>query len=343
MERFVVGVDGGTTKTIALVSDLQGHILGAARAGGTNCVGTVVEGPMAVVAGAIRQALDRAGVTVDQVAVAVCCLAGADWPEDHVARQQALQAHSIARRVVVKNDTFAGLRAGTTQPWGVVIAAGTATNTAAIAPDGREWAFGYYEDGGGAGDVARAAVRAVLRQEDGRGEPTLLTKRVLAHLGLPSAEALLRALLAKELPAGRIYGLCPLVFTAACDGDRVARNILTQQGACLADYAVAIIRRFDMAGLAFDVVLSGSLFKGEGPLLVDTITHAIHAAAPGARIVRAQREPAVGAVLLALDAADAAVSDECYANLDRSVPEPAFFSTLDGGTLSRYISHRAVR
>ena len=331
MPQFVAGVDGGTTKTIALVADDRGRILGAGRGGNSNWTGPDVEQPMRVVVAVVQQALDQAGLSGDDVAAGAFGLAGADWPEDHERRRSVLERARIARRVIVKNDTFVGLRAGTRRPYGLVIAAGTGCNAAAIAPDGREWHFGYYEDYGGAGSVAREAVRAVLRAEDGRGQPSALTGVVLDRLGYPSPEALLRAIVAHAVPRENLLPLCPLVFEVADSGDAVAAGIIVKQGLALAEYATALIRRFRMQGLEFDVVLSGSVFKGQGPLLVDTVTQAIHCVAPRARIVRVQFEPAVGGVLLAYDELGITVSDQMYDNLCRTVPAGEFFSTVDGG------------
>lgn len=330
MSLFVVGVDGGSTKTIALVADDRGRILGAGRGGNSNWTGPDVEQPMRVVAAVVQQALDQAGLSGDDVAVGVFGLAGADWPEDHERRRVVLKCAHVARRVIVKNDTFVGLRAGTRRLYGLVISAGTGCNAAAIAPDGREWHFGYYEDYGGARSVAREAVRAVLRAEDGRGQPSALTGVVLDRLGYPSPEALLRAIVAHAVPGENMLSLCPPVFEVADSGDTVAAGIIVKQGLALAEYATALIRRFGMQQLEFDVVLSGSVFKGQGPLLVDTVTRAIHRVAPRARIVRVQFEPAVGGVLLAYDALGITVSDEMYDNLEWTVPAADFFSTVDG-------------
>jgi len=324
---FVVGVDGGTTKTIALVADAQGNILGAGRGGNSNWTGPDVEIPMAVVVETVQQALAQAGIAGQEVELGVFCLAGADWPEDHTRREAFLSRAGIARRVIVKNDAFAGLRAGTQRPYGVVIVAGTGTNTAVITPDGREWAFGYYATYGGGTDIGWEAFEACLREDDGRGPKTALTPMVLQKLGFPTVEAMLRAQVAGQLSRRQLGALCPLVFEAAYAGDQVAAEILVRQGLALAEYVTAIVRRFGLAELEFEVVLSGSVFKGRGPLLVDTITQAVHRVAPRARIVRAELEPALGAVLLAYDALGLRVLPQVYDNLRRTAPPPAFFST----------------
>jgi N-acetylglucosamine kinase-like BadF-type ATPase len=112
---------------------------------------------------------------------------------DHARREDFLRGARLARQLTVKNDAFAGMRAGLRKPYGMVLAAGTGMNAAVITPDGDEWAFGYYDTLGGAGAIARAAFVAVLRAEDGRGQPTLLTQMLLEHLGCPTVEAMLRA------------------------------------------------------------------------------------------------------------------------------------------------------
>jgi N-acetylglucosamine kinase-like BadF-type ATPase len=162
-----------------------------------------------------------------------------------------------------------------------------------------------------------------------------LTGVVLDRLGYSTAEALLRAMYAEEEKdrpdRDLVLSLCPLVFEAADAGDGVAVEIVVKQGMALAEYATAGIRRFGMQSLEFDVVLAGSLFKGQGPLLVDTVTQAVHCVAPHVRVVRAQFEPAVGGVLLAYEALDLPVGDAVHDNLARTMPSAEFFSTVDGG------------
>jgi N-acetylglucosamine kinase-like BadF-type ATPase len=325
--HHVVGVDGGTTKTIALVADERGRILGAGRGGNSNWTGADVEQPMSIVVQTVRSALEQAALAGDDVSVAVCCLAGADWPEDYQRRYAVLSRSRIAQRVVVKNDAMAGWRAGTRDTFGVVVTAGTGTNTAIITPDGEEWLYGYYASYSGAVDIAQDAIDAVLRQEDGRGRSTALTPTVLESLECAHPDDVLKAIIAGQLARERVLALCPLVFEAAYGGDKVAADIIVKHGLVLAEYATASIKRFDMQDLAFDVVLAGSVYKGEGPLFIDTITQAVHRVAPRARVVRSEREPAVGSVLLAYDALGIPVSDEMVDNLEQTGPDPGFFRT----------------
>ena len=335
MTEYVLGVDGGTTKTIALVADLAGGIVGTARGGNSNWTGPDVTAPMAVVADTVKEALSTAGVRPEAVRAGVFGLAGADWPEDYARREAALEQAGIAQRVIVQNDAIVGWRAGTHLPYGVVIAAGTGSNTCVVTPEGETWCYGYYALYGGGIDVAREAIGAVLRAEDGRGRPTQLTPLVLQRLGFATPELLLRAMVAGQISQAGMLSLCPLVFQAAnanstTAADATAVDIVIKQGKALAEYAKGLIRRYHMQTGTFDLVLTGSLFKGEGPLLIDTITQAVHRFAPRARVVRASREPVVGGLIMAYDALGLAVSDEMMCRLDETMPDASLFATASG-------------
>lgn len=332
---YVIGVDGGTTKTIALVADDQGNILSAARGKGSNWTEEDVQTPMSIVIQTVQEAIERAGLCNEIPALGVFTLAGADWPEDHLHREQVLAKAGIVQKVIVKNDSFGGMRAGLRKPYGMVLAVGTGMNAAVITPDGKEWAFGYYETFGGAGTLARDILTAVLRADDGRGKPTLLTSMTLNTLGYPTVEALLRASVTHQIDETKYYSIVPFVFQAAMAGDVVAVEIIVRQGKGVAEYITALSRRFDMCGLEFDVVLAGSVFKGVGPLLIDTITAEIHQVAPRANIVRAQFEPAVGSVLLAYDALRIKTTDEIYKRLAETAPDMKFFDTSCGSRPNR--------
>ena len=327
---YYLGVDGGGTKTLAVIADAAGHIVGASRGPGSNWTEDDPSEPMAVVVDVTRAALSDAGLASEDIALGVFALSGADWPEDHTRREVILRKADLARDLRVKNDSFAGLRAGTRDPFGVVVLAGTERNAAVIAPDGREIALGYYATYGGAKTIAAEALDAVVRAEAGLGPPTALTSIVLNALGFDTVEGMFRALLGGRITEADRLRLCPPVFEVALAGDAVAADILIKQALALSGYAIALARRCDMLDLAFDVVLSGSVFKGVGPLLIETITRELARAAPWARIVRPAFEPVVGSLLLACDAAGIAVTESVLANVAATLPSDSFFDTEDG-------------
>jgi hypothetical protein len=73
-----------------------------------------------------------------------------------------------------------------------------------------------------------------------------------------------------------------------------------------------------MGGDTFDVVMAGSVFKGESDVLRDSMAAMIHRVCPGARLVMPRYEPVVGALLMAMEM-DATITPTVYDNLSNSL------------------------
>lgn len=304
--RFV-GVDAGGTKTYALVADEAGEVLGVGRAGPGNWEGVGLDGAQAALRQAVGEALTAARTSPQEVTAAAYGLAGLDWPSDEVRLRPLVDALGLSGPAVWVNDTFVALRAGAREPWGVVIVAGTGTTVAGRNRWGemaRTLGLGYpFDDWGSAPDLAQAALHAVARAYTGRGPATPLSDRLVRLVGAADVPDLLEGVSRWR------YNLFPLVADAvqalmeeADRGDAAAREIVLRAGRELGGGAVAVIRRLGMEGEEFDLVLAGGLFRSATPLLLETLSETVRAVAPRARPVRLEAPPAVGGVLLAMDA-----------------------------------------
>jgi N-acetylglucosamine kinase-like BadF-type ATPase len=298
----VLAVDGGNSKAELALVAADGRLVAAGRGPTISHQAVGLERGMANLRELAAKAIDASGPLAD---LAVCCLAGADYPSDVRLLTKAIEGLGLARETVVLNDTFAALRAGTHRPWGVVLICGQGINGAAIAPDGgsaRFDALGTISgDWGGAGDVGEAGLAAAVRARDGRGPATALEQLVPAHFKVRSTSALVRALYLERIPERRLNELCPVVFGAAGDGDVVARGILTRLADELVAMAGALIRRLRMTALDPEVVLGGGVFQASDPAFYARIEAGVKAVAPAASIVRLTAPPVLGAALLGLD------------------------------------------
>jgi len=110
---------------------------------------------------------------------------------------------------------------------------------------------------GGGGQIATDAVRAVVRAWDGRGEPTCLTRDVLAITRQPDVPALYLAIYRGRVPKARLRSVTPLVLRAAAAGDAVSIGILRRIGEEMGVAAAAVARRLGMQREAFPFVLTG--------------------------------------------------------------------------------------
>ena len=171
------------------------------------------------------------------------CLAGADLPVDDRRLAAACTPAGWAERVVLRNDTFAVLRAGTDARWGVGVVCGTGLNCAAVSPDGqivRYAAIGEISGDGGGGDwMGLQALRAAIRGRDRRGPRTALEQRVPAHFGLRTPDQVMEAIYLGKIDQHRAdraaAGWCCRARRA---GDAAAGDIVDR----LADEIVAMVR-----------------------------------------------------------------------------------------------------
>jgi N-acetylglucosamine kinase-like BadF-type ATPase len=251
--------------------------------------------------------------------VAVLCLAGADFPSDVRRLSASFGSLRLGRELMVKNDGFAGLRAGTQRPWGVAVIAGTGINCVGIARNGRMAAFPAVGDiagnWGGASSLGHGALAAAIRGRDGRGPHTVLEHLVPQYFGLRRPVDLTYALYRGRVQDERLRELAPLVFEAAAAGDAVARSIVDRLADEIAVMAIAMIRRLRLARLDVDVVLAGGIMRSRDPVFFDRITSSVHRGANRARVRRVVERPVLGAALLGFDRLPIADADAAEARL----------------------------
>lgn len=307
--KYYLGVDGGGSKTFALVVSEQGVVLGKGSSGNGNHQIDYDEAK-ASIRDAAEEALAAAGITKEQLEFANFGLAGADREADFQILRPMIASLGYDKFEVVC-DTMIGLRAGTTKSYGVSVICGTGTNCAGRNEHGRFYqcgGFSYmYGDFGGGGSLCVEVFRSVIRAWDGREEDTLLTGLLLRELGYPSVEAMFGDYLdqEKEVP----LNVTKLLFAAAAQGDAVAHRILKKQGEELGKSAVAVIRRLGMEQDSFDVVLAGSIVtRGEGEIVNKYIEEAVLQIAPHAVVKKLAMEPVIGSVWLAMEASGLTVS-----------------------------------
>jgi N-acetylglucosamine kinase-like BadF-type ATPase len=298
--RWVLGVDGGNTKTLAAVADGSGRTYGQGRAGPGDIYNAATpEAALAAIATAVGEALAGAGIAADELDAAVFSLAGADWPEDFALLEAALPER-LGLRVapLVVNDALGALRGGSPDWTGIAVVSGTYNAIGARHPDGRVFHLGFWPDAAGGRELGRDALRAVYHAELDMGPATVLTERALALYGAGDALGLLYEFTRRGGLAEREKDrLAPVVLDAADDGDAVAQAIVAGRGRVLGRQARACAARLDLPLEGTRVVLAGGVFGHPS----DRLAAATMAELPGAIAVRHPAPPIDGALLLALD------------------------------------------
>jgi N-acetylglucosamine kinase-like BadF-type ATPase len=321
--RYVMGVDGGATKTLAAVLDLREKQLHVCERGPSNQDAVGAEAAVQELLDAAKQALAHAGVEDGQLGAAVLAIAGTDT--DSVERH--VREHTDVWIVV--NDVVAAWATATGGGPGVAAIAGTGSNVFGVSGEGehtRTWRAGGWGhklgDEGSGYWLGVQSIKAALRDREASGPPTALSDAVPEALGETSIEAVVARVYAEPaLTKGEIAKIGIATARLAAQGDAVARELYERAAAELGEQIAAVIRQTGLQG-DFPVGLIGSAFKA-GPVYVEPLTRVIHECAPEARVGTVGMEPVGGSLLLAARACgngDAIGAGELTALIRDAVP-----------------------
>jgi len=301
---YFLGVDIGGTKSHAIVADSSGQVLGVGKGGPGNHEGVGISGFRDMLHTVVHQALESAGVEREQITGAGFGIAGYDWPSDHEPHRESVDSLGINAPYQLVNDAIIGLIAGARDGWGVSVVAGTGNNCRGRDASGREGRVAgvglWTGEHGGGTDLVIQAVQAVWRAWMKLGPETRLTQTFLKYLSVENPLVLIEGLSRGRLHLGSAQAL--LVFDVAREGDEVARECIRWEGRELGKLAIAVIRQLEFEQLEFEVILTGSLYKGS-PLIQEAMGETIYQVAPGAILTPLNAPPVVGGVLLGMEQA----------------------------------------
>jgi N-acetylglucosamine kinase-like BadF-type ATPase len=262
--KWFLGVDGGQSSTVAVIGDETGAVRGVGTAGPCNHVGAAEarERFLAAIGRALHAAEEAAGCMGAHFEVA--CLGFSGGPHD----KEALTKEAVrARHYLITHDAHIALAGATAGEPGIVAIAGTgsiAYGRNAASKTARAGGWGYsMGDEGGAFDIVRQALRAILRFDEGWGPATALREALLGATGARDAHDLLHRFYTPEYPRARIASYGSLVDDAARQGDPAAREILMGGAQALATYVAAVRRQLFHRGEPCHVSYIGGVFASE--------------------------------------------------------------------------------
>ncbi len=238
---YVLGLDGGGTKTDCVLMDEKGNILARSRSGPSNLVRVGVERAVREIQAAASLALREAGADMSEITALGAGLAGTGQPEMKEQMRAALEKAFPGVAVTVFTDLETALAAAGEGPV-IVLVAGT--GSAAIGRDskGQIWRAGghgpLYGDEGSAYDIGRCAATQAMKEREAMGSDSNLGRRILEELGFESwAELQQRSNVAPDEVFPKIF---PIVAAAADAGDANAREILSRAAADLSSLVAAV-------------------------------------------------------------------------------------------------------
>ncbi len=274
--RYVLGVDGGGSKTMALVGALDESgkmvILGRGRGGPSNLRLSGKEQSLSSLDQAVDEALMQAEIPGRHLDCAILALAGSSSPDVQLDVSNWANGRNLASHIEIVHDALPVLADGTAHGWGIALIVGTGSVAFGVDQRGQSvikggWGHWFGDKGSGfyLGDQALAAV---AEASDEIGPETLLSELVLEKLGTEDPRSILKEVSAGGDTRRAVAALAPIVLDAAARHDKVARRIVRGAVAEAAKLVAATVKALAFENpypiaLAGGVVCRNQLFRDE--------------------------------------------------------------------------------
>ena len=298
MAVYLIGIDGGGTKTIGLLGDADGNVLNRVEVGATNFHAVGLMATQSTLTTLINRLCEPCGGIVN-VSAACVGMAGVDRPGDFEMMTPLLASLGFPQRTLLTNDAQIALVAGTGEPHGALLIAGTGSICYGVGLDGsvvRAGGWGHLLGDEGSGyAIGLEGCRAVMRSLDGRCDAPILTDSVLRRLKLSHPTELIAWTLAAS--KAEIAECASAVFEARESWDTVAGAILDDAADALAELATTVLRKLQPNERA-TLVMSGGVLTHRAAYR-ERVSQEITKRYPDVTITLPQHEAARGALRLA--------------------------------------------
>jgi glucosamine kinase len=299
--NYVLGFDGGGTKTECVLMDAAGKMLARSLAGPSNSSRVGVESAAREIENAADFCLKEVRAERNAVAALGAGLAGTTDPDRKERMQAALAAAFPGAAVNIFTDLEMALAAAGEGPV-IVLVAGT--GSAAIGRDaqGQIWRTGGYgplhSDDGSAYDIGSRAVTRAIKDREALGIDSHLGQRILQQLGCESWLDL------QQRAAQQADSVFPLVFpvvaAAADEGDAAALEILLRAAGELSLLVQAVAEHGAYGREEILIAKTGGTV-GRSAIFDGQVDAALKRVLPQARIGGLRMSPAEAAARAAMD------------------------------------------
>ncbi len=259
---YVLGFDGGGTKTECVLMDAEENVRGQGRSGPSNPLRVGFGGSLAALCEAGQLALRNGKISLEEVAGICAGLAGTGQPDAAQKMKRLLNEEYPGREIHVCTDLELALEATGDGP-AIILVAGTGSAAVGRDAQGRIARVGGHGpllgDEGSAYDIGKRAAMAELRECDRSSVTSPLGAKILKELALDSwHEFQTRVHAVPDEVFPRIF---PVVALAADEGDPGAQELLKLAAAELGSLVKDLVDRLNLREQKFLLVKSGGAIQ----------------------------------------------------------------------------------
>ena len=307
LHRFVLGVDGGGTKTAAKIAAIHEdgtiHELGTGYSGPANVQAVGTNQALANLNSAVNKALAACQMPILSIDCALLALAGSSIASARRDVERWASDRKLATTTQVIHDADPVLAAGTPDGWGVALIVGTGSVALGLDPNGHKVVVGgwghWIGDKGSGFDLGREALMAVAEAADGVGQKTELAPMMLDHLNIADPREILAVLNRAKDARQEIAGLAPILFAAAAEKDEVASHILNDGALATAKLARVTAKQLSYSG-ELPIALAGGVVKASH-VYRDLVVEHLQASGIELTVPTVVAEPVSGSLIMARD------------------------------------------
>ncbi|WP_234120936.1 N-acetylglucosamine kinase [Clostridium hydrogenum] len=305
--EYVIGIDGGGTKTHMKISDLNYNIIAEGIKGPSNINSTSKEEVKKVFQELICEGVKEIGQSLDNCNAICIGTAGADRDEDKVIIENMIKAIGYKGKIIVVNDAEIALAGGIGKRNGIIVISGTGSICYGRTEEGKSCRSGGWGhiigDEGSGYDIGISAIKAALKSYDGRGEKTILETSILKHLDLKCHEDLINYIYRSGAGKKEIAKLTRVVNSAYKAGDAVSKRILKSAAKELFLSVKAVACKLELGDKNISLTTTGGAINNI-EYLYDEFKNSINEVYPKINLVHMKNDSAFGAVVIAAGECD---------------------------------------
>jgi N-acetylglucosamine kinase-like BadF-type ATPase len=299
--QYVLGFDGGGTKTECVLLDSQQQIRATTRSGASNPFRIGHEAATAALVEAAQSAAREAGIELREISGLCAGLAGVGSAQSHEEMLHQISNAFPNTKIRLITDLELSLEA-ISQPAAIVLVAGTGSSALGRDAQGHTARAGGHgpllSDQGSAYDVGRLAVAAAVRERDRTGSDSAIGAEILRLLKFSNwTELRDRARVAADEVFPRAF---PVVAQAAESGDAHAQLLLRNAAKEIALLVETLVDRLQLRDSAVYIAKTGGMVSAS-KFFDAQLEAELRKVAPHATIGRLPVPPAEAAARLALE------------------------------------------